>query len=387
MRKFIRTNLIRIGKLLGLQKFKKQYGVRVGDAQKIFDKLDSEGICYVVLRWFDELPKLNPDEDMDILVADEDFAKIKKILQRGRSEEKDFVRFDVYPAHNLTGNIASYYVPSVAEKILANRIKMDCNVWTPNKNAYFYSLCYHALFHKGFNAGIPSKFIPNPTLNAKHNFVEILGGLAAENGVQLPEMTMEAIEEHLKETGWLPPLDVYFRRSKLNEWAKLRSQELIEDTWSKNRGSVVFILRSSKVGTPIEAKLKDMIKEAGAEIVTPYTFNEEQAKIFAARTRGGDWGVKLPGSEWGGLPTYAIFARKSELHNDITDENIPKGIVEYEWVKQIKKDIRKIANKGVAYRKQYHILHTSDNGIEAMYYKSVIEDVLKINDGVESLER
>ncbi len=376
MRKFIRKTLVRVAKLFGLQKFKKQYGVRLSDAQRIFDKLNEENICYVVLRWFEDLPKLNPDEDMDILVADEDFARIKKILQRGRSEEKDFVRFDIYPVHNLTGNIASYYPPAIADRILKNREKLDCNIWVPNSFAYFYSLCYHALFHKGFKSGIPSKFLKETKLDSKHNFVQILSELAARNHIEITEMTMEGIEGLLEKDGWLPPLDVYFRRSKLNDWAKLRSQELIDPQWPENKGSVVFIMRDSKVGTKIEIQLKEMIKAAGAEILETYHFNPMQAQQLSDRTRGGDWGVKLPGKEWGGPPTYALFVRKMLTDGEDTREGIPVGIVEYDWVMKIKKDIRKIANQGVKYAKQYHFLHTSDNGTEAMYYKAVIEDIL-----------
>ena len=86
---------------------------------------------------------------------------------------KGFVQFDIYPESNLEGDIA-YYPPHLASQILKTRRRLECGVWVPSPREYFLSLTYHALFHKGFNAGLRSDFPDRDIPAVKRNFSTIL---------------------------------------------------------------------------------------------------------------------------------------------------------------------------------------------------------------------
>ena len=117
------------------------------DADAIFKKLDAQEISYAVLRWFEDLPHLDADEDLDLLVADSDFSRIKRVLQRGKGGVKGFVQFDIYPESNLEGDIA-YYPPHLASQILKTRRRLECGVWVPSPENTFCRLPITLCFTK-----------------------------------------------------------------------------------------------------------------------------------------------------------------------------------------------------------------------------------------------
>ncbi|OMQ16635.1 hypothetical protein A7K94_0201095 [Modestobacter sp. VKM Ac-2676] len=68
-----------------------------------FDELNRRGASYAVLRWFESLPEVEPGEDIDILVADEDMALVGTMLTShlvAPSRQK----FDVYSVSGLPGS-------------------------------------------------------------------------------------------------------------------------------------------------------------------------------------------------------------------------------------------------------------------------------------------
>jgi hypothetical protein len=48
--------------------------------EQFFDELNRRGVRYAVLRWFETLPDVDPGEDIDILVADEDLPELRSLL-------------------------------------------------------------------------------------------------------------------------------------------------------------------------------------------------------------------------------------------------------------------------------------------------------------------
>ncbi len=48
---------------------------------EFFGELDRLGVRYAVLRWFETLPEVDPGEDVDILVADEDLPRVRPFLR------------------------------------------------------------------------------------------------------------------------------------------------------------------------------------------------------------------------------------------------------------------------------------------------------------------
>ena len=373
VRGFIRRVVIKIARFFGIHKLRRSYGVYLEDADRIFKQLEQEHVTYAVLRWFDDLPNLDPHEDIDMLVADSDFSRIKKILQKGRGGSKGFVQFDIYPESNLVGDI-SYYPPHLASQILKNKCQLKCGIWVPSVRDHFLSLTYHALYHKGFSSGLPSEFREGVALPSKHDFRLYLMSLAVRADININSASMEELECVLGQHFWLPPLDVYFRRSKKNDWVRLRASQIVEPAWRRNRGLVIFFLRELIAGTHVEEQLKKMILESGASLVDEICLSGIESLEVVRRTRGGDWGRPRVGRSYAGLPVKIIVAR--HLSGPVSEqETLPVGVVEYPWVAEIKKDIRAIANQGVPYKLKCHVLHTSDNGIEASYYLNVMSSI------------
>ena len=117
-------------------------------------KFHEEGINYLVLRWFEELPEVEPTGDIDILVADEDQERVLKILNSGPALRP----CDLYTPTSLTDTSyqgVSYYPPDVATRMLKNaRLHRGfCRV--PSESDYFHSLAYHAVYHKGRKSNLP----------------------------------------------------------------------------------------------------------------------------------------------------------------------------------------------------------------------------------------
>ena len=48
----------------------------------LFQQFDKQAVKYVVLRWFESLPEIGPNEDVDLLVSDESLPKVLEILAR-----------------------------------------------------------------------------------------------------------------------------------------------------------------------------------------------------------------------------------------------------------------------------------------------------------------
>ena len=374
IRGYIRRSVVRVARFFGITKIRRSYGVYVQDADEVFKKLDAQGISYAVLRWFEDFPCLDADEDIDLLVADSDFARLKKILQRGKGGMRGFVQFDIYPESNLEGDIA-YYPPHLASQILKSRRQLECGIWVPSPREYFLSLTYHALYHKGFNAGLCSDFPDRDIRVVKRNFSAKLPVLAEAADIKIDNVSMTYLESVLDKYGWRPPLDVYFRRAKENDWVRMQADHIVDPKWRSKRGLVVFILREVIGDTYLELLLREMLEEYEAAVIEELELTQEDGFWLLKKSRGGDWGRPRIGESYGGLPKKIIVVHRRQEARDVELEGIPLGDVVYDWVVDIKKRIRAAANSGIPYKMQCHVLHTSDNGVEASYYRELVSQL------------
>ena len=109
--------------------------------------LQTQGLRHAVLRWFENLPHVQPGEDIDILVADDDALSLLAMLD----DEGPGQPADIYSAsgkHGLGWRGAPYLPPDHAVQLLARRIHGHaCD--HPAPNDHMASLAYHVVFHKG----------------------------------------------------------------------------------------------------------------------------------------------------------------------------------------------------------------------------------------------
>ncbi|MCE8004648.1 hypothetical protein [Billgrantia ethanolica] len=196
---------------------------RVGMAG-FLDTLKEKNIDYVVLRWFDTLPAIEPGEDVDILVADEDVDKLSECV--GVNRRKRDIACDLYSVSGLPGTgyrHGSYYPAAKARQILANAIWMKGFVRVPAADEHFLSLSYHAIYHKGYLAGIPSEHSERNAqvrLPKDHDYRGILETLHGQSSYAAQEldMTLERLDAFLAGLGWRPDQDTLRRLAKRNRW-------------------------------------------------------------------------------------------------------------------------------------------------------------------------
>jgi hypothetical protein len=114
--------------------------------QAFLISLQRRAIKHAVLRWFEDLPAVEPGEDIDILVADEDAPRLLTLVEAsGTGQPLDV--YSVSGTHNLRFRRAPYFPPAKARELLSRRVKGPvCD--HPCPEDHWASLAYHAVWHK-----------------------------------------------------------------------------------------------------------------------------------------------------------------------------------------------------------------------------------------------
>lgn len=348
-----------------------------------FLELKNRDINYVVLRWYEELPIVNKDEDIDLLFDDCEIEKIEDLLQEKKGKG---VPCDIYSVSGLKGSDyrkMAYYPPQIARKILKSSITYKEYIKVPSPKEYFLAMAYHCVYHKGYDSGLNSITKENFLELNDHNYEEILGKLMVNENFSIENITLESLHSLLKSENWVPPYDTLEKLSLKNEWLKeyiLSKQGLVEEKWN---GLTVFIVRDKAY--EFLAEIQELIIRNGFTILFNLNIPEKNKMRVIEDIRGGNWS-KGPFPVSGGYPAYAIIAydtlpvkpSKSELKQHIGLAN--KRILKTKY------HIRKFINKKLLKPKQYNALHSADNSMQAIeYIKLIVEDEL-LNTMLQSIE-
>ena len=68
--------------------------------ENFFQELNKKNISYCILRWFNELPHIEENEDIDILVEDNDLTKVYSLIDR----YPGIIPFDIYSKTGIPGS-------------------------------------------------------------------------------------------------------------------------------------------------------------------------------------------------------------------------------------------------------------------------------------------
>jgi O-antigen/teichoic acid export membrane protein len=180
-----------------------------------FKRLEERGVEYVVLRWFEELPKLDPTHDLDLLVADRGLKGLLAEL----SPRPIGHPIDIYTETGVGGTGFAFkngsatptkdvplFPPELAQGILRRRRRHAGLCYVPDPHDHFCSLAYHAIYLKGTKSGIPGgeTWQENGPWTS-HNYADVLRTLGARIGIDLSgEITRARIANLLAERGWRP---------------------------------------------------------------------------------------------------------------------------------------------------------------------------------------
>ena len=371
----------------------RRYVRRGMSCEAFFSELQARKIRYVVLRWFDALPEIEPGEDIDMLVADDDLPKIADLFVRFRAPLKLWtnLKCDVYSLTGLPGSDfrkMAYYPPYLAEGIIARSVTMHDLFQVPAKRDHFLSIAFHALYHKGYASGLPTALTPAtpPKKLPDHDYCEVLARLARELSVDV-EIDMESLDDYLAEEGWRPPFDMLARLALWNPWIHdrhLRDGLTVEPP---RRGVGVFLVRERAIELARVDDMEGRLEAQGFRILHTATIEPERRKAVGERMRGGNWG-KGPWKHSGGLPAQVVVVWDPEPLPVDPGKREKYPLVENGRILRAKVDLREHMLRGLEKRDKFNPVHSADNDFQAWEYIDIVlpDNVDELSRQVEALQ-
>jgi hypothetical protein len=341
--------------------------------EQFLRQLSAKQAQHAVLRWFENLPHVSPGEDLDLLVADSDLEAVRAILNSGPGIQP----IDLYSVTGLPGadfRSMPYFPPYLAEELLNSSVVQRGLCRVPAAREHFLSLAYHALYHKGAASGIPPRdgATRNPR-QADHDYVTVLSRLAARLGWNVA-MTLEGLDSYLDSQGWRPPHDMLIRLARRNRWLHSLLQKPRGDTADDR--IAVFLVREEALRRGGIQRAEQLITAHGFEILESRTLDRRTAATLARSVRGGNWG-RGPWAISGGPPVAAIAV--FDPQPIAPSRQHKKKFPFLANARLLSKDkIRDAFNEGIAGDQHCNVIHSSDNGREAMdYLRIAMPDLAK----------
>ena len=242
-----------------------------------------------------------------------------------------------------------------------------CRVPAPRE--HFLSLAYHALYHKGTDSGVPAAGGKRPKSGkSDHDYVEVINRLAAEIGVTA-EATLEMLDNCLDAHGWRPPHDMLIRLSRRNRWIRSLLRHPGKGAGADDQ-TAVFLLREEGMRRGGVEKASRLIESYGFQVKATHVFDERTTATVARSLRGGNWG-RGPWPVSGGPPVAAIVAHDpSPVTPTRRDRKRFPFIANARLL--CKEQLRDAFNYGYPEDQHCNVIHSSDNGREAMDYLRII---------------
>lgn len=337
----------------------------------LFQTFDSKGVRYVVLRWFESLPSIGPDEDVDILVADESLQQTFEILNALPGIQP----CDVYSERGLARSDyrgTPYYPAAVADTVLRGAVRHNDTCMVPNPHDYFHSLAYHAVYHKGSKSNLRlTARDPLPVIRSGHDFTSILQKMADDLGIDV-EITLEGLHAYLQKTGWGPSPEMLARlavATRRSRWLKQLAARLDESV--HDQGLAVFVLRQQAVQRGFTDEIIEMIRDGGFKILAAKQLCSDTIKAGAEQTRGGNWTREKQFDLSGGPPAAIIIAYDHEPQR-LSKRQLRRFPERTNARLFIKEDIREAICSQMPQGERFNALHSSDHAAEAWHLIEVL---------------
>lgn len=353
-------------------------------------RLQADKIRYAVLRWFESLPELPSGEDLDLLVEDAHLEAVRAMLDASPGIQP----IDLYSTSGLPGadfRDMPYFPPYLAEELLERAVVHDDRCVVPAPREHFLSLAYHALYHKGASSGIPRRSCKQGATGsasasvtfakkhwrsqwhplrapADHDYAAVLGHLAEWLGIRVP-ITLDDLDAYLDSQGWRPPHDMLVRLARRNRWVRslLRQPERKPATDDR---LAVFLIRQEALRRGGVERAAQLIAACGFQIIATRRFNTQVVPTIARSVRGGNWG-RGPWPISGGPPVAAIVAFDPAPMTPTRQQK--RRFPFLANVRLLRKEqFRDAFNEGYPDDQHCNVVHSSDNGREALDYLRII---------------
>jgi hypothetical protein len=331
------------------------------------EQLQAAGLRYAALRWFESLPELPAGEDLDLLVDDADLAAVRGLLDDGPGTQA----VDLYSASGAPGadfRQIAYYPPFLAEQILDRAVVHRSRCRVPSPHDHFLSLAYHALYHKGWASGLPSRDSARRSrVRPEHDYTAILQEMARRLDIRV-SITLDDLHDYLDTAGWQPPRDTLIKLSRHNRWLRAlvgRSAMRPDDA---RLG--VFLLRREALARGGVQRAVEQIQLHGFQIVETLSLKPQQVERATRNIRGGTW-TAGPWQHSGGPPAAAIVVYDAHPIPPTWRQRRRFPLVAN--ARFLTKDqIRDVFNEGLPKSEHCNVIHSSDTDHEAIDYLRII---------------
>lgn len=337
--------------------------------ESFFKELNRKNISYCVLRWFENLPIIEENEDVDLLVDDDDLSKVYSIIDK----KPGIIPFDIYSKSGLSGSDYKnlpYYVYSLAEKILDNTILFKNNFKVPTWENYFYLLAYHVVFHKGENSGLQSNlYNVIPATKLDHDYIYHLKTISNKANINIDEFTLEGLHKFLENKQYVPPLDTQYKLSLNNQYLKAYLEDVNRqaDVLKSFEGLVCFVIREKIIEKELLGEVEKFIQKEGFTVIRIEKIKASLIDAFTKQVRGGNWN-QGPWPSNAGKPSVLIIAFDVyPIKPDSFDHLQHPGLTNKRILN--KNEIRNYINKQFLDKTEWcNGVHSSDNEIQAVEY-------------------
>jgi hypothetical protein len=340
--------------------------------ENFFRSLNKLGVQYVCLRWHEDLPRLKDGEDIDLLVDDHDLPQIETLLTGTRDEG---IPVDLYTVSGIPGTdycTVPYFLPALARFALEQPRLFNGLVKIPHPQSYFYTMCFHVVYHKGLASGLPETGESKSETSADHDYASTLARLAQDANLPVPEMNLSELNQVLATAGWKPPTDTLRKYSRRNSWLKSEITRNATKLDAVFDGLAVFFVRERAV--PWLDQIVRLLEKDGFEILERRDLKAHEASRIADGIRGGNW-ARGPWPVSGGKPAtvlvaYDCFPRMEEVPED------PANVANTR-IQRTKKRIRNVIVSLLPKGKQFNGLHSSDLPQEALEFLDLVDPELR----------
>ena len=347
-----------------------------------FKLLNQEQIKYIILRWFDKLPKIKKGEAIDLLVHDDDLVDISKHVSPHC--ENNSIACNIYSISGMAGtnyNGLPYYPSHCAQEMLDERILLHNKYFVPNPKHHLLSMAYHVVYHKAENSGLPRGIRDedeDSELLHNNKYTRALSTLISRYGIN-EELTWSDLQKFLDKNNWTPELSVLERLSENSDWVKNLYYLKLHD--QQNTGEIMaFIVREWAYENNLTDWIIKWLENHGLHILNIYELDKDRKKKATRNIRGGDWGYRN-WKEYGGSGRPAVLIIAYDFYPIPLDKRYQEY---YPYVSNgnflLKTKLRNELNKNQPPDTERSIIHSSDNTSDALEFINTLypEELPKI---------
>lgn len=345
------------------------FSLRLRNPAQFLRNLDEQGVTYVVLRWYDDLPQVldrRVADDIDLLVEHGSMARIAGAVPFfnffGRKADK--VKFDFYSDSGRSGlsyRKMPYYPPIRARHLLDTRVVDPRGWYRIAPQDYIPALVYHLTYHKRQSSGLllPGDDLPGNHASrtaTKKDYPGLLQNEARKEGFVLPELkTLLQAHQWLRAQAWSMPFDLIERWPDQDIWLEHLYRFEAEQVRGAMSASaldddlVVLVTRREAREHACEQQILAMLAQH-ASSVEHMELTGQQVQRLLWWARGGNW---LAAKQYAlSVPVLLIKCR------------LPSSAA------ALKENIRKQLSQ---HHGKQNWLHGTDGLDEARYYLALIQ--------------